>query len=1165
MKTLFHSSGLIFLFAGFITPKLATGSEMLPSFPRFNELKKITVGPDDQLDQSINSSGQLMVFTQQANMISHLQIQELSTGKTKDLLPKTSDSIQGKFNEFGQVVFVYFKENSKGDICYTDKIKSMNELPLTSSKIHCLIRIPEGSKTERSQPFWSKNNEISFLEKDLIEIHLQSASLDKVSELRTLARGPAIFAPSGSPQGNNIIYTQRVEDKVQLVLLDLLTHEEWIVPIAIPGITGFASLGDDGETLYFSHFIGDSNQDSIIDGHDNSVVWKTNISAIKAYARKHSEEKEHELSIKQLTPMDFNCSFPTARKNRLFITCAFEGSLDIYSLSSEGFIPHSWSESTIKNALESARSYQDRILLLNTLKSRSEDLKKRHALDEELFNVHLLADEISAALYYADHIPSIESLKIFLRARLLKKNQPANTKMYLFKEAMQSYKTKLEKIKGEKNLKSLVTTNITAMEGSPVDFLKVSRSLTAKSTPIEYWLYFNLAQELFPKNQEHAESWIRVFKKMVAAYPLSTESKLYYTFEMLCFLEPMELPKRKKILISFVSDIEGPAEVQALIESEINGLALIEGRDKKEKLLALQEIDKLLRRSQKQYFLRKAMNVRSVLNFLNHQEFQQLNVVAANWLRDTPASSTEFSYARDVVIAAAREEAYGYWSKGNARLASDYFFQSLSLTDDLESHAGYVNTMLEISQRKNMEDRLLYLQKHGAIKDSLPLIKALLKLDDGETAANQWTASDSDLNEVLKELQSLRTDLNDPILYLIEGYTYLERFRRSKKGVIYDDELWQKAQHSLILAVDLARGRRRIQAAALSNLGLLYLWGQNPNQSLHFWEQRKQLGFDDPQMIPELQAFTWYYSQALFLANKAKQASEEISNLPALLQTPEFMERRAFYLAVAEDFPESLKAYEKVLQGKGPLFEKLPEPGRTKVRLGFAYALFRSSRLAEAKKVFEKILFANAGRFDAEESSRSMAFDPEEIEVLVWGFLAQMGTDTEKIQALEKRISLIKDDPASLIQAQMKLSELITMQNPKKATELMQKTMKDCRIFSEDNGPLGQTVFRTLANYMIHGLLNKDYYRGIQHQDLQTQIEKTLLALSRQEASPSLQIKKEQWRLNYLWTLFQEQILKQAQVAGWQENLKKNSLALEVFSEDPKGFSALVDEMNSLN
>jgi hypothetical protein len=277
------------------------------------------------------------------------------------------------------------------------------------------------------------------------------------------------------------------------------------------------------------------------------------------------------------------------------------------------------------------------------------------------------------------------------------------------------------------------------------------------------------------------------------------------------------------------------------------------------------------------------------------------------------------------------------------------------------------------------------------------------------------------------------------------------------------------------------------------------------------------------------------------------------------------MERKAFYLAVAEDFPESLKAYEKVLQSKGPLFEKLPEPGRTKVRLGFAYALFRSSSLAESKKVFEKILSTNARRFDVEENSRLMAFEPQEIEVLVWGFLAQMGTDTEKTQALEKRISLIKDDLASLIQAQMKLSELITMQNPKKATELMQTTMKDCRVFSEDNGPLGQTVFRTLTNYMIHGLLYKDYYRGNQHQELQTQIEKTLLALSRQEASAGLQIKKEQWRLNYLWTLFQEKLLKQSQVIGWQENLKKNSLALGILSEDPKGFSALLEEMNSLN
>jgi hypothetical protein len=439
------------------------------------------------------------------------------------------------------------------------------------------------------------------------------------------------------------------------------------------------------------------------------------------------------------------------------------------------------------------------------------------------------------------------------------------------------------------------------------------------------------------------------------------------------------------------------------------------------------------------------------------------------------------------------------------------------------------------------------------MKDGVPFVKALLALEDGKDEKTFDTA--------LNELESIRAELVDPMRNLLIGYSYLEKFKLSKQGVDYDRELWQKAHQSLILAADLARGRSRVRAAALSNLGLLHLWGLNYNQSVRFWEMRKQMGFDDQQMKAERQAFTWYYSQALFMSGQTRRAAEEMASLPMDLQTEEFAEHRAFYLAMGEDYAEALKAYEKVLSKMGSDFAKLPEPSRTKVRLGYAFTLFKLGKAAEAKNLFNKILSEGLKSFKAEEGTRSLAFEPNEVEILVWGFLAQLGSMQDREQALNSRLALLKDDLPAMIQARQQLSELVSPRDPKAAAELMKKSLQETLTFTEDNGPLGQLVFRSLTNYMVHVLLFDGLYQGDAHKGLAQQLEKTLAALTQQGEFSPLPIQKEQWRLQYLWNLFQERVLKANPNPQWREDLLKNPLSARLQKEDASGFEQLQKQM----
>src|SRR6202034_3352313 len=127
------------------------------------------------------------------------------------------------------------------------------------------------------------------------------------------------------------------------------------------GISGFPNVSDDEKHLLFSHYLNDTNNDGIIDGNDNSVIFRVPIATLL---------KEDIVFPEQLTSVDSNCSFPRPYKNFIYVTCAFEGALDIYQLPDSAIIPAQWNEAILNNAHKTSRTYSERLLILNALKYR---------------------------------------------------------------------------------------------------------------------------------------------------------------------------------------------------------------------------------------------------------------------------------------------------------------------------------------------------------------------------------------------------------------------------------------------------------------------------------------------------------------------------------------------------------------------------------------------------------------------------------------------------------------------------------------------------------------------------------------------------------------------------------------------------------------------------
>jgi len=1181
------------------------------NYPELNKLKKLTVGPDDQLDSSIDTSNKLLVFTKKANMISQLQVKNLESGAIKDLLPQDADSSQGKLNYKNQLVLTYFKYNSNGDICWSKESIKFDKLPLSEAQIKCIGDITKNFQIERSQGFWHTNDEFIYLEKYNQKYQLVLYNILTSSRREIATSQSPIVSAFGVLNGELIVYSEVINQIPQFIILKLKTGEKNLIPSKLlPGISGLMNISEDEKTLYFSHYMADSNNDGTIDGHDNSVIWKMKFESLNDYLKiSHSND----LKIEQLTPMDFNCSYPFSNQKQLFLTCAFQGSLDIYQLPEEGVVPNNWDSKTLSDSFSTSRTYQDRILILNTQKFRNNDIDELHRIDQSLLYLHVMAKDYLAAQFYLNKIKGSKNkdtanwfaFEILLQALELEQVQPSNVISLKFRDAVTALIKKLESIKSLDSFTKLVSFNLQAMIGKKPNLKVVNQQIGNNNKPFEYWLYFHLMQKMIPQTKEKISEWVIIYKKVLSSKSLRLESQIYYAYDFLDLLTLQDIALRKKIILDFKDTLTLNKELQALFENELNVISLVSATDEKAKVVLFQKIDKLLREfkssddgdkhasktifdidSNSNYFLRKAMNVRCILNFLNYQEFKNLNVIAANWLRDTPKSSTEFSYARQVVIRAALEQAYGYWQKKNARFAADYFFQSLSLTDDLESHSGYFNSMKEINQSKNMIERLNYLENHGAIPDGAQWLNILLLLDE----SNQ-SHYFKNLDLALTTISEMRVDLNDPLKYLITGYIYLEKIKLSQIGVEMNAELLKHAHQNLILASDLARENPRVQAAALTNLGLLHLWSQNYGQSVKFWELRKNLGFDDTdknteknsEKYSEYQSFLWFYSQSLYLNNQNKAAVEAIQLIPKNQLTPEIIERTAFYSSLTENWSKALEYYQKLettASSKlgsipssesepkfkpgleiGPDFEKINEPSRTKIRLNKAYVLFKLGKFTESQNLFKKIVEQKLQKIPIDSRFRKMEFDPKSLNNIAQGFLSQMGSKEERIHALKRRIDLLEEDLPNLIQAQIKLAELLFNSDLNSSINLMQSALQNCQKFANENGSIGQTVFKTLTNYLVHGLLNHSHYSTLNSKGLREQMQKTLNSLNKQMESASIVALKNQWHLQYLWGLYRQRVLSDKDLQNWKHDLMESVLTKKILQDDPEGLKQLQNKL----
>lgn len=1120
-------------------------SQRIKATHRLLPPKKITVGPDDQYQGMADPSGQSLVFTHKSDLVPHLCRQNLATGEVSDLLPLTADSQEPAFSPEGVVAFTYYKFNARGDICYA-VLPRQASAAVAEDRITCLKPAASETQFERSNPFWRSASELGFVLRDMSTQISQIVTENiKTGERKILAQGK-VWSPAMKPGGRYLFYTElaRGDDSSSRVLMleDLMTSVSRPVHFALPGISGFPAVSDDEKYLYFSHYSDDTNNDNIIDGSDNSVVFRAPIDSLL------KTPPSGEFFPEQLTSVENNCSFPRPFEDSVYVSCAFEGSLDVYQIPATGIVPSDWDQRLLDNAHQTSRTYAERILLLNTIKYRFHPSDEN--LRERLLGDHLLADDMTASQYYIDRLQATSRpgrkdfyslLRLYLTARQKKKSQPSAEITREFQKQILAIDDQVQAVRGQPRFRTIVRGLLRAFLEQPREadgFLQQVRFDTP-ALPLERYFDFELASSVYPRTKAdgpRVEALVEAYKRMAGAVELTEESQIYYAFNLLSYLQgaledgDAKALERRIVVIGKLN--HGlPEPVTELLDSEIATLKIIRAQGDADKTKAYADLDKLMSKSRDDYFLRKALYVRAILNFSDAAEFKFLDFVATNWIRYTANGDTEFIHAREIYAQTELQHAYASWGQRSYQLAGNYFYGSLSLTDDLESHSGYIRMMVERGARKTIDERYKNLTERQFVGDNIKFVEALLGLIDAAPEAAKDPSSVKHLDQAIAKLEAMEQDRDSPVRYLLLGYCYLAKLLRTSSGYEVDPSFFQSAHRDLMLAYDLGRDNARIKAAALMDLGILHQRAQNHGLAAKFFALREPLGFSSS---VEAGSFAWLYARSLYYTHEADKAAEELAHSPG--DVPQefvgpLLEHEAFYRTAARQYGQASELYAKLLesgyiQGDANL---------AKVNLSYGFALFSLKREKEAQAVLRtSLLHADRLAPVSKGKDRLIDFDPLRIKLVAYGLLSRTGSDSERLTALEKRAELLPQAQKlfdtsylpTVIENRLYMGALYTKVQPAAAASRMKEALKLAEELGDsDAGYLSNAVYRVATEYLAHAWLHSEFYAGEDPGRIRKVVEKCLHAYEHQQGPQPL-LDYQRLKLELLWAAFSSKVLK---------------------------------------
>ncbi len=958
--------GILGILFGFFTLGSALVGADKPQ--RLLQLQKITVGPFDNFQAAVADDESVLYYTRSQNLSSQIIRFDLKSGLSETVTGADTDAKAPALSPDGKTLaFTYFRRDAKGDVCI-----------LQGKDLECLT----GAKSAEHSPFWVDSDTLAYVQSnDAGNISKLVFHKIKSKESTVILEG-TIYSPSLAKDGSTLVYKSRGND---LVLYDLKKREAIrTFSVQLPGATGPARFSADGKLLYFAQYMVDSNRDLILDGRDEAAIFRIAVDTQVAVPE-------------QLTSLQQNCSYPFPTAKVLYMTCAFEGALDVYRSALTGIVPPEWTKEDLWEAHRSSRSYFDRILLLNHLQTHAQAISPDEQA-ERTFSNFVLAGKWLPAMYYAE-ILAPKQKNYAIHKILL--DTYARWEVLPKKENLGAFAFHLEKQRAE--VQRMPASALQQLTLLYFDFFANDhKGALQKADKIETndgLTLFWLTQLIRLSSQSNPEIYTAALQKRLLNRDLSEETRLYYLSR---WLEQLKTNVDPSARVQPLKSLLGQDPVlNDLLDHEVQLYRLVKAENTEASITELRAIVGRVKRLQGDYYAMRLLFNRCMIVLYQEKKSRELATIMSLWLTYTNKDTKEYPFAIEVLRQNSLDLAYRlYHSKTQGKnLAQGAFFDSIRTSDDLESHYQYALLHFKDSPWPELITNYDSMQKDGLIRaESRVFVDTLRKVLSSPDQVKL-----GDLEDAAKLIDAMSDDhIGVGARYLFLGYLYHRQLIMTGKDFSFDRDLADKTHRAYLFAIDAAWNNDRIKAAALQNLGLLHSQLRNFSLAAEFFQKRHELNYPS---VEAQQAVLWLEAKAMYrsyrFADALKAMEEALATKPA--NALPFQEKAAFYAWNAQNYELSSRYYQALLPALG-------EKAGAGLFLSQGFVLAKLKRWNEAEQSLLKAA-SLAGKDKARPAEGlQLIYQPEKVRFIALGLLARLElTITKKIDYAQQRLALFPD------------------------------------------------------------------------------------------------------------------------------------------------------------
>ena len=847
---------------------------------------RLTAGSSDEFLGTESPDGATLYFVSNRNATAQV-FSQTAHGTPILLFDEGADTSFPRLSPDGRTLAYWStRTDATGDIC-------LRTLP--DGDRRCLT----GAQTAETNAFWFPDGQsLGVVQRAGMHGDLSLRRLDLQGHDQGLVvPETGISSPALHPDGQwlawvpverasqdvGIAFAMLPAQHLRLARLGQAGHED--IAFALPGVTGFPAFAQNGRYLYFAQHLSDTNQDGRIDGHDHSVLFRVRFDPTAAHPLAGALPE-------QLTSAHWNCQYPAPARDALLTTCEVEGSLDVYRLPLDGALSADWNASKLQEVLDATRNPWERLMVLSHQLQLATLLADRLRALRTMTRIHLQLDELASADFFARLATRLAPGDATIAGwaavvleivghRLDERRLAGGTLDDRFLAAQRDRVRRLgqwaKQIGATRDLAKLAQVEVLDVMGEERRAIDLLQSVPLSQVADSFTLFVYADKGLYLLRALGEQELVLERLAQLAQHPVldSTERLDFAERFVAELVGSVGRAERQRRVMTWLPQAQRDGELAFRLQLEQHLLTLTPANQEPVRA-ALFELYKQHVAPERRRALVAAASQRAAEMDCADLLYQFANT----WVSQVPPSHAERAAAVGLYRQVGLDKAWIHRANHEIADARGTFWGLTLQTDDLEAHAGFIEARLA-EGKTDVPDA--YAKRFGPDDAVRHFAQAwLLAREVTFTTDDKARVNLLDAAEQQAEAAAITVSQSAGLSQL-RGYLRHQRFLL--RG---DRQAGIEAVAHYQMALDLASGRPRYEAALLSNLALLQAELGNHALAGGLLDRRRRLPTRD---AGEALSLLLAQARASFHTGET-QAASDAAEAALLLATTELARRR---------------------------------------------------------------------------------------------------------------------------------------------------------------------------------------------------------------------------------------------------------------------------------